>query len=545
MPAVHSSVPTSAPTSPVVTSPESSTPSVSPSNEAAGEAPPGGPRRCAGVVALALEPERALHERLALRHRAVVVVGAGLLVFVLERLLGPRGAVAPQGDAGDAHLGRGVVGGEPIGDPLDHLACDGAPEPGDPGLLQRVGVLDGAGGGGVGDPRVGRIRQRERHGLGALVDGVVEDGHRHGLGDVVGREGERSAGCGVVGAGGGAAVRCRVLDGDRERRRAVERDDEVQGHAGVFLHARVGDREHGGPAHRRARGVRKCPVVGRAHRPRCGARAASGQGHDDVAPPERLDGDGPVLVAALGGAPRFLHGSAGDGERMVAQRRVADFGVLAERQIEAEAVRFARPAVLARHGAEARGELVLVPGRRVFAVADGAGRPALGVDHRGSARLVDVEQERLVAVLDGVVDDGHADRLRGLAGRELEGSARSRVVAFTRLEAFGGGPRDRLVVDGDALARRRGERHREGDVRVGALSPFGVGDGQSGQWLGPARGVVGELPRAGADGLAAFASRRCAERCVPAPAAVAHPCGHVLADGLGVGQGHGASCERE
>ena len=506
------------------------------------EAPPGAPRGASGLVHGSLEPEAAVQHELVRAHHLVGL--EGLRAFqridelrILDRCLGPRGSVMLERAPGDPDFGVGTAIREPLGDSVDDVACDGAPEPGDPGFLERIGVLDGAGGGAVGDPCVRRVRQCHRHRLAAVVDGVVEQRDVDRLRRVARVERERPGRCRVVVPGRRRPVGRRVVDGDGERRDPVEAHHEVEPAVAVLVGGGVGDRQCRGSADGGARAIRELSPVGRAHGVARAAGAVARQRDVHVVPPAGFDGDGPALVAALDLAFRLLHRAAGDGEGVVvAKRPVADLRVLAEAEVERESVCFAAPAVLGRDVGEACGERVLVPGRCVLAVPDGAGAEAGSVVHRRAARLGEVEQEGLAVVFDGVVDDLHRDRLGAVSGLELKRSGDwpevAAHVAVGVHHRARRGARDGAEVHDDQLGRRRCERHGE-HHRSCALFFRDVVNGDDGQRVVAGRvGAHRDIGREGVDPDRQDAPSGCrlgqghAERRVAAVLLVADP-GHV------------------
>ena len=128
--------------------------------------------------------------------------------------------------------------GEAVGDRVGEVRPHQGAEAREPRLLKDVVVGDDPSGLGVDPPekRPLRVREEEVHDSLALVDRVVEDGHRDGLRGLAGREDERAGDRRVVRPGrrrrllpGPApAVFARVVDRHLVRRGAVERHREVE-----------------------------------------------------------------------------------------------------------------------------------------------------------------------------------------------------------------------------------------------------------------------------------------------------------------------------
>ena len=203
------------------------------------------------------------------------------------------------------------------------------------------------------------VRERDRERLVALVLDVVLDLDRDALGGGAGAEAQRSARRGVVVARGGAAVRGRVVDGDRSRGRLIERDVERDRAVVALLAAPAVDADVGN--HHQ-------PVL---DRPR-------GRTGTEVGPGGIREGDGEALVA-------LVLDVVGDRDR----DRLAGFP-------SGEAQRAARcGVVVAGVGAAVRGRVV---------DADGPG-----------GRLVERDGEvDVVVVALGAAAAGDADGRRGL-----------------------------------------------------------------------------------------------------------------------------------
>src|SRR5262249_27350921 len=90
--------------------------------------------------------------------------------------------------------------------------------------LRRVALADGTGSLPTGDGRADGVRQGDGEILVRAGDAVVERLDQNRLGRQARREGERSGGGGVVGAGQRRAVGGRVIDGHRRGAGGVEAD---------------------------------------------------------------------------------------------------------------------------------------------------------------------------------------------------------------------------------------------------------------------------------------------------------------------------------
>ena len=129
---------------------------------AARDAPPRGPRARSRLLRSSPQPECAPHQQLAPGERALAPDGVADVDALLDRCLDPRRTIPFERHTGDSDLGAASQGRQASGDAFDDVACHGAAEPGEPGLLERVGVLDGPGGDAIGDSRVDRVGERER-----------------------------------------------------------------------------------------------------------------------------------------------------------------------------------------------------------------------------------------------------------------------------------------------------------------------------------------------------------------------------------------------
>ena len=386
----------------------------------------------------------------------------------------------PDGDV------RALAAAEALGNGVDRLGPDGAPEPGEPRALQRIVVLDGPGRGAALDAGSLRVREHKLEGLVALIHGVVEERDGDDLLLLARREREGVVHVHVVLARLGAALPGLVVHGDGAGCRAVEGHLEVDRGVHPFFGRGVRDRDGGGPEDGRRGRVREHLPVARAQDGRflARARATAQHGESDRAVVCGCDPDEPpvraplVALGARGGAVRHLHGVVDPGvavdegfgelEVHLERRPVVLCGRVGAERHRERGGRHRR----ARHRDGGAGlEAPAVGGAdRVVLPAGGACRERHR--HVGVAGGLDVDHPAPVPVVSGALDPAYRPdgpgggaegvvakrcvlRLRGLAERELDREdARAVVVRGVALEHCGersgrrrGGERVRRVAD--------------------------------------------------------------------------------------------------